>query len=321
MGRALEVALGALNGVLGDHLARTKNGLAFEMACMAEGAPLVLERDALRAAHPSATRRIVVLLHGVGCTEHVWQLEDGSDYGSMLARDLGFTPYYVRFNSGRAIPDNGALLDALLDTLVDAHPVEVDEILLLGFSMGGLVLRSACHFAGERENRWLSRVRKAIYVGTPHHGAPLERAGRVLTKLLAAIPDPYTRLAAQIGDLRSDGVKDLGDADLRHEDRARRTHRFALRDARHPVPLLPSIRHHLVAGSIVRDARLAFLFGDPMVPLVSATDGTCADLATLELPPSHVRVLRGVPHMTLAHHPDVYAQIRAWCEEREEAVA
>jgi pimeloyl-ACP methyl ester carboxylesterase len=233
----------------------------------------------------------------------------------MLERHLDFTPYYVRFNSGLAIPDNGALLDRLLEALIDAHPVDVDEIVLLGFSMGGLVARSACHVASLDGHRWLSRVRRAIYVGTPHLGAPLERAGRVLTRLLAAIPDPYTRLAAQIGDLRSDGVKDLGDADLRHEDRARRVPRFALRDARHPVPLLPSIRHHLVAGSIVVDPRFALFFGDPMVPLPSATDGACETLDALALLPQNVKVLRGVAHMTLAHHPEVWTQIRTWLEE------
>jgi pimeloyl-ACP methyl ester carboxylesterase len=208
----------------------------------------------------------------------------------------------------------------MLESLIDAHPVEVDEILLLGFSMGGLVARSACHAASVAgaPRRWLERVRRAIYVGTPHMGAPLERAGRVLTRLLAAIPDPYTRLAAQIAELRSDGLKDLGDADLRHEDRARRLPRFALRDARHPVPLLPSIRHHLVAGSIVADPRLALVFGDPMVPLPSATDGACATLDTLALPPQNVKVLPGVGHMALARHPEVWSQIRAWMEEGEE---
>jgi pimeloyl-ACP methyl ester carboxylesterase len=331
MGRKLEAAIGALNGVLGDYLARTGNGLATEMELIVGGAkdgafdddaPLSIDRASLERAHPSASSRVVVLLHGVGCTEHVFRFDDGSDYGSMLERHLDFTPYYVRFNSGLAIPDNGARLDRLLEALVDAHPVEVEEILLLGFSMGGLVARSACHAASlaapSDRRRWLPLVRRAIYVGTPHQGAPLERAGRVLTKLLAAIPDPYTRLAAQIGDLRSEGLKDLGDADLRHEDRARRLPRFALRDARHPVPLLPSIRHHLVAGSIVADPHLALAFGDPMVPLPSATDGACATLDALAFPPQNVKVLPGVGHMALARHPEVWSQIRAWIEASEE---
>ncbi|GAC1541913.1 MAG: hypothetical protein NVS3B10_06410 [Polyangiales bacterium] len=317
MGKHLDFALGVLNGAVGDYLARTGNGLAIEMECFVAGRPLPMTRAALTAAHPDASPRVVILLHGVMCTEQVWTLPDGDDYGAMLARDLGYTPLYVRYNSGLAIADSGASLDRLLTALVAAYPTPIDELLPIGFSMGGLVVRSACHAASVagRPSTWLPLVRRAMYVGTPHLGAPLERLGRVVTRVLEAIPDPYTRLLAELGQLRSDGVKDLGDADLRHEDRARRRPHFALRDARHPVPMLPSIRHYLVAGSLWSDPRLAALFGDVLVPVASGTDGSCVDRDSLALPPSHVRVLRGVGHMDLAHHPDVYAHLRAWCEE------
>src|SRR5262249_25596762 len=122
---------------------------------------------------------------------------------------------------------------------------------------------------------------------------------------------------AELAELRSDGVKDLGDADLRHEDRARRVPRLGLRDAHHPVPLLPEIRHYLAAGSLANDPVLAMLFGDAMVPVPSATDGACVDATTMALPPSHVRIVSGATHVGLAHHPEVHAQIRAWCEETE----
>ena len=100
-------------------------------------------------------------------------------------------------------------------------------------------------------------MRRAIYLGTPHLGTPLERVGRVIAKLLRAVPDPYAQLAAQLAELRSDGVKDLGDADLRHQDRARGQPRIGLRDPRHPVPLLPELQHYLIAGSLSTDARSA----------------------------------------------------------------
>jgi hypothetical protein len=316
MGKKLEVALGVLNGLIGDYLARTGNGLATEMTLVHEGEPLALERDAVSRAYPSASPHVAILVHGVSCTEDVWSFSDGSDYGSLLSRDLGITPLYLRYNSGRAIPDNGTELASLLDSLLDVWPVPIEEVLPLGYSMGGLVVRSACHTASLSSQRWLPLVRRAIYVGTPHLGAPLERAGRLVTKVLQAIDDPYTRLVAEVAELRSDGVKDLGDADLRHADRARRTHGLSLRDPRHPVPLLESIRHYLVAGSLWGDSRFASLFGDTMVPVSSATDGLCVDAASLALPPDRVKILKGLAHVPLAHHPDVYAQIRAWCEEK-----
>lgn len=301
MGKKLEQAIAILNGAVGDHLARSNNGLATTMAWVDFGRP---------AQAPG--KRVVVLVHGLMCTEDIWTHEDGEDYGTLLARDLGFTPRYVRYNTGLAIADNGVSLAKLLEDLVREHP-GIEEIVPLGYSMGGLVIRAACHVATEEKQAWLAKVKKVVYVGTPHLGAPMERVGRVVSKLLAAIPDPYTRLAAELADLRSDGIKDLGDADVRHEDRARRVAKFALRDPRHPVPLLPSLQHYLVAGTIWEDARLANLFGDAIVPVPSGTDGACIDATTLALPPSHVRLLAGLSHVVIPHDARVYEHVKEWC--------
>jgi pimeloyl-ACP methyl ester carboxylesterase len=285
------------------------------MMCVVDGRELPMDRAALARAHPAAGPRVVVLVHGLMCTEDVWAHEDGSDYGSLLARDLGFTPLYVRYNSGLPLAENGRALAALLSRLVAAYPVPIEELVPVGYSMGGLVVRSACHVAAgaPAAHPWFPLVRRAIYVGTPHLGAPMERVGRFVSRVLRAVDDPYTRLAAELADLRSVGVKDLGDADLRDEDRANRQTRLGVRDGRHPVPLLPSIEHYLVAGTLSADARLASLFGDSIVPLGSATDGSCTDAATLALPPSHVRIVSGASHVKLAHDAAVYAHLRAWC--------
>ena len=147
MGKKLELAVAVLNGAVGDHLARTGNGLATAMTLVANGRPLACTRAALAAAHPEASARIVILVHGLMCTEDIWTLPDGSDYGSLLARDHGFTPLYVRYNSGLPIAENGKAFAALLDALVAAYPVTIEEIVTIGYSMGGLVVRSACHLA------------------------------------------------------------------------------------------------------------------------------------------------------------------------------
>jgi triacylglycerol lipase len=353
MGKKLEQAISILNGALGDHLARTGNGLATRMTLVQGGVAVAAEPAALARAYPAAGPRAVLLVHGLMSTEHLWDMPgdmpapgEGADapaeetaaaardYGAALAADLGYTPLYLRYNSGRAIADNGADLAALLEQLVDAYPAPLEEILLLGHSMGGLVIRSACHTATERGDRWLARVRRCIYVGTPHLGAPLERLGRGVTRLLRAVPDPYTRMVADIGNLRSSGIKDLGNADLRHGDADLRRRgsslrrdvtaaaagalagaaaSVSLRDRRHPVPLLPELEHYLVAGSVSASPFLTACFGDGIVPLGSATDGLAASLGSAALPPSHVAVFPGISHIGLARHPGVYDRIRAWC--------
>ncbi|MCW5837286.1 MAG: alpha/beta hydrolase [Labilithrix sp.] len=285
MGTNLGGALAVLNGVIGDHLHATENGLAIEMAVV-RGVP---------------GPRVVIFLHGLMCTEDVWAFPDGAalsdgeplpprtDYGALLERDLGLAPLYVRFNTGRRVADNGAALARLLDELTARHP-EIREIRLVGFSMGGLVVRSATHVASEAEMPWLGLVTQAFYVGTPHLGSPWERAGRWLVALLRRVGDPYAELVAELGDVRSRGIKDLG-------------------DPAHPIPLLPEIRHHFIAGFVA--PRLAERFGDALVPLASGTNGAVGDPKAPS--PTHVKVLPGLAHMTLAHHPAVYAQLREWC--------
>jgi triacylglycerol lipase len=315
MGKKLELAIAALNGLVGDHLARTDNGLATAMALVHRGAPLPLERSEVGEAVGSEATRVVVLVHGLMGTESVWELPDGSDYGSLLARDLGHAPLYLRYNSGLTIADNGASLARLLAKVVELAPQPLESLLLLGHSMGGLVIRAACHTASLEKLDWLALVRRSVYVGTPHLGAPLERAGRVISKLVAAVPDPVTRLVAQIADLRSDGIRDLGDADLRHEDRARREPVLGLRDPAHPVPLIDGMRHLLVAGSISADPRIAALFGDAIVPLESASFRNVTDSAREGEAHCEVRHLPGISHLGLAHDARVYEAIRSWCEE------
>ena len=344
MGKKLDLALAVLNGAVGDHLARTGNGLATEMTLVSGRRPLPLEREALRRALPSPTGRVALLLHGLMSSEDIWLHHDGPDYGALLQRDLGITPLYLRYNSGLAIADNGALLDALLEKLMTVYPGVIDELIPIGYSMGGLVVRSACQVATSRAasesastskatsrgmsmststsapGAWLPRVRRALYVGTPHQGAPMERAGRVIAKILRAVPDPYTQLAAQLAHLRSDGIKDLGDADLRHQDRAAGLPRIGLRDPRHPVPLLPQIQHYLVAGSLSKDPWLAALFGDSIVPLRSASDGAVVDAPSFALPPDHARIVSGVSHLDLAHSKAVYQHLRDWCAQPSQVV-
>ncbi len=315
----LELCIGVLNGAIGDYLQRTGNGLAIPMQLVHGGRPLPLTRAALAAAYPAPLRRAAVLVHGLMSTETVWEMDDGATYGSLLERDLGVTPLYVRFNSGLHVSDNGSLLDALLERLIDIYPAPLSELILVGHSMGGLVLRSATHMASLAERRWLPLVKRAFYIGTPHLGAPLERFGNALSWALRsfgdAVGDPITQLIADIVNLRSSGVKDLRYANLRREDWEGADADALLQNRRHPVPLLPQIRHHLVAATLSADPRLALLFGDALVPLRSATGRAEPADRSPPFPQDHVRIIPRLNHLEMAHDLEVYAPIRAWCEE------
>ena len=66
------------------------------------------------------------------------------DHGQSLADELGYTALYLNYNSGRHISCNGQQLSKLLNQLAKAWPVPVNEITLLGHSMGCLLYTSRC---------------------------------------------------------------------------------------------------------------------------------------------------------------------------------
>jgi triacylglycerol lipase len=315
----LDAVLGALNAVLGDYLHANGNGLATSMALYVGNRPVALERAALQAAYPRAGGRAVLWVHGLGVTEGVWAYPGAPEqsYATMLEREHGFTPLTLRYNTGLHISDNGVALSALLDTLVAQYPAPLEELVLVGYSMGGLVLRSACHVAAEAGAPWLRHVRRAIYLGVPHLGAPLERLGQGVAHVLRTVPNAYTRLVADVLDLRSSGVKDLGFANLLQRDWDGASREELLRNRRHPVPLLPGIAHHLVVGTLGRDERhlLSLLFGDGMVRVASAAGRAQPGHPSPLFPQELVAVVPGVDHLGLAHHPAVYTQLERWLGE------
>ncbi len=315
----VEAVLSALNGVLGDYLQRTDNGLALSMALYARNRPVALDADSLRRAFPRASPRVALWVHGLGVTEAVWAYPDAPAqcYGSLLEREQGFTSLSLRYNSGLHISENGTALAQLLVTLTANYPVPIEELVLVGYSMGGLVVRSACHVAAEERLAWLEHVRRAIYIGVPHQGAPLERLGQGVAHLLRAVPNGYTRLVADVLDLRSSGVKDLGFANLLQRDWEGATREELLRNRRHPVPLLPGISHHLIVGTLGTDEKhvLSLLFGDGIVRVASAAGRAQPAHRSPLFPQEHVAVVPGVDHIGLAHHPAVYARLAAWLQE------
>jgi len=293
-----ERGISVLNGVVGDYLDRNRNGLAIPMAFVQDMQPLALNAPALRAAQPSLTGKLVILVHGWCCNEDAWRSrEDGETYATKLQRDLGFTPFAVRYNSGMPIAQSGAAFAHLLTALVDAYPSPVDEIVLIGHSMGGLVIRAACHGGEEADANWLSRVRHAFYLGTPHDGADLERFAQGATVALTTSRNPITRLIGRVLDVRSAGVRDLHDGEPGAGTGAA--------GAQAPMPWLATAKHHRLVGTLTKDPEhpVSQAFGDG---LVKVPEGAKPG----EVHPD-VTVFPGIHHMQLARDPALYAAILA----------
>ncbi|QQR80149.1 MAG: hypothetical protein IPJ69_12615 [Deltaproteobacteria bacterium] len=162
-----------------------------------------------RASDWKGKRKFCILAHGSCSSERDWTFQkEKTDYGSRLYQDLGYTPLYLRYNSGLHISTNGKRLSKLLEKLVtDSDTIE--EIIFIGHSMGGLVFRSACYYGEKEKKTWIKYVRKIFYLGSPHLGTHLEKLGKLTTTILRKIPNPIVRIIASAGDLRSVGIKDL----------------------------------------------------------------------------------------------------------------
>jgi len=303
-----DAMLAALNGVLGDHLAETSNPLAISMALRQGGLPLTLERAALAAAFPGAGGKLLVLVHGLCMNDLQWQRQ-GHDHGAALARDLGVVPLYLHYNSGRHVSTNGHDFAHLLERLLQEWPVPVRDLVLVGHSMGGLLCRSACHSAAQAGQRWPRRLRALVCLGTPHHGAPLERAGSGVDTLLDL--SPYTAPLGRIGRIRSAGIQDLRHGRLCDQDWQAPRGR-----TRTPVPWPQGVRCHVMAATKqAADAsrrRGSRLPGDGLVPVASALGDHADPALRLQVPPERQWVGHGMNHFDLLSSEAAYEQIKRW---------
>jgi pimeloyl-ACP methyl ester carboxylesterase len=311
-----EALLAALNGVLGDHLVASNNPLATPMRLRKDGRPLTLVRQALKKEFPRPGTRLVVLVHGLCMNDLQWRRE-GQDHGAALARDLGYTPLYLHYNSGLHISTNGRAFAALLEQLVRAWPVPVRELVLVGHSMGGLVSRSACHYARRAGHAWPRRLKKLVFLGTPHHGAPLERAGSWLDLLVEI--SPYTAPFARLGKVRSNGVKDLRYGNVVDTDwqGAGSTHGH---DPRTRVPLPAGAQCFAIAATNQRHAGRphARLPGDGWVPVKSALGQHENAALSLPIPASRQSICYGLGHLDLLSSRAVYDRIRSWLSDERQ---
>lgn len=305
-------AIAALNGIYGDQLTKRGNGLALTMQIRRHGEPVDPTAAAVAAAFPGATGRVVVFVHGWCLTERSWQRpprtgEEVRPYGARLHDDLSFTPVHVRYNTGLHISDNGKALADLLNRLQTLWPVPIEEIALVGHSMGGLVVRSACHYAGQQQHNWTDPVRHVVCLGSPHLGADLEKGVNAASWMLAQLPE--TRAIASFLNRRSAGTKDLRYGACLDEDWNNCDPDEFLRDRCHEVPFLPTATYHFVATTAGPRA-LGLMLGDHLVRSKSASG--VGKSRRLPFEPAHGLTLTGLNHFDLLNHPTVYTKLLEW---------
>jgi hypothetical protein len=316
------LAVAALNAAVGDRLCDANSTLAIHMALRSEGHDVRIRRDTLEAAYSDATPKLAVFLHGLGQTENCWKRHADEyypdatvTYGSLLAINSGYTPLYLRYNTGLHISDNGKRLSDLLTAVITAWPTPVEEIVIVAHSMGGLVARSACHYGEQTGEPWIPTVRHVFYLGAPHLGAPLERLTSYWTWALSKTD--LTRPLAALINRRSAGIKDLRFGYIVDDDWSDCDPDTYLKSHRHNLPLLPTANHYSISATITTGPRhpLGWIFGDLLVPPASA-NGLHPRDRHIPFEVDHRYHLGHSHHFDLLNHPAVFDAMEVWLQSQ-----
>lgn len=277
-----------LNGVWGDHLEDEKSRLRIDLALRdLDGSRISPSRASLGRAFPDPTNRLVVLLHGFAETERCWRSNQTPTLVEGLEAD-GFSVLCPRYNTGRRVTDSGSDLAELLEAVREAWPAPVEEIVLIGHSMGGLVAQSAVQTARSSGYRWADLTTHLVAIGAPHRGSPIEKGVETISKGLGLFKE--TRPLAEFVAGRSGGIKDL----------------------RHGSDSRPErVRYHVVAGAVTTRPThpLGVLVGDLVVRVDSALGGHRSEVGS-----GKVLVVGGRHHAGLLRDPEVTACIRRWLD-------
>jgi hypothetical protein len=284
--------LSILHGVLGDHLADTGNPLARSFTLRTSDGSVFDPRA-------SGADTWIVFVHGLCLDDRNWMpTADRTGHVAALSEAVDGTPILTRYNTGRPIAANGRLLSRHLESLTVQEGSD-SRIVLVAYSMGGLVVRSALASARKHSARWPGRVQDIVYIGTPHRGAPLERIGAWVERSLrwSRFTEPFTALTG----MRSEGIQDLhsgaGPAGFSP-------------DAGTLPSTPPTGRCLYVAGDLAPGSPASESVGDGLVPVSSALDR-----------PSGSRdngrnVFANVSHFDLLHDPSVTRYLANWLQGR-----
>ena len=306
-----EAIRSVLNGVIGDYLEEKENPLKISMQFRHESKTIQLDKKSLQETYPNINGKILLMVHGSCMNDIQWTRKD-HNHGEELANDLDKTPIYLHYNSGHHISSNGRKFNGLLEKLLLNWPVPVEELIIIAHSMGGLVTRSALHYGIQQQNTWTEQLKKIVFLGTPHHGAALERIGNYLDVILESIP--YAKPFARLGKIRSAGVTDLRYGNLIDED-WHGNDRFEINgDQRRNIPLHKQVDCYSIAADIGKSTAPVTprILGDGLVDVKSALGQHKDPAKDLKFLKKNTWVSYESNHLDLLDNPKIYAKMKKW---------
>jgi pimeloyl-ACP methyl ester carboxylesterase len=251
--------------------------------------------SALRFVAPYQAGKVpVVFVHGMFGSPDSWSAAIRELSDDPVVRDQ-FQFLTFRYESLRPIPDSALRLSEALNQArrsVDpqARDRSFDQVVLVGHSLGGLVVKAASHapdpgllaldWQSGQSGRLAARVSRVVFIATPHRGSPVNQgaarcAGVWLARTVGASSQGEGSRASSVAQLTWDNPL------LLELERARR------------AQALPF--HSIIAA-----------VGDPSA--AGATDGL-VPVSSAHLGGARSEMMVRAPHMCI-QHSDVIREVR-----------
>jgi hypothetical protein len=159
---------------------------------------------------------------------------------------------------------------------------------------------------------WRGKLIRLVCLGTPHHGALLERGGHRLDRLLET--SPYVAPFARLGKARSAGITDLRFGNIQRADWEGRAAHDQQHDDRRPTPLPAGVRVYLLAASKAErpEGLRHAIVGDGLVTLASAWGEHRDPALALAVPASRKALVKRADHWDLLSRPEAADALCRW---------
>lgn len=181
--------------------------------------------QALEQFYQSGRDKAILYIPGLFCDETIWQDMQPEDEQqevitgiSTHLAEFGYFGFFLRYNQGLHISENGQKLWKIVDELMQGLAKSEIKLDIICYSQGGLVLRSFLYLARQSGSPWLAKIGKITIISSPDGGSYLEKIGFWAGILMEHSPPLLLKLTGIIANLRSDGIKDLSHGIIREQD-------------------------------------------------------------------------------------------------------
>ncbi len=302
-----------LNGLMGDTMAEKGSKALVNMSFRYQSRDIAVDKLNDQYDFEKYSGKVILFIHGLMNDEKVWQSEanDKSQrLGFLIEKEEKANVFYIRYNTGLHISENGRKLSNLIQKFVDTFS-SVRELVIISHSMGGLVTRSAGYYADIQKQAWTNLLKKVFLIGVPNEGSYLARVAYMTQYFFRKIDISEKDSIARFFDVRSNGIKDLSFGYLVDEDWQNAKDGNEKNIETTKVYPLRNVDYYLIAGTVADESkrsRIFTFFGDGLVQKESALSSlfTTNNLKSGKV---EMKLFKGENHVSLLESEKVFEYV------------